>query len=50
MAGFPKPRFNYDYDLTKELKALRDYPKVRRHPQGPAPASALALWARLKTG
>lgn len=28
MPGFPKPKFDYDYDLTKELKALRDYPQL----------------------
>lgn len=27
MPAFAKPRFAYDYELAKELKALRDYPK-----------------------
>lgn len=26
MPAFPKPRFDYDYDLATELKALRGYP------------------------
>lgn len=25
--AFPKPRFRYDYDQARELRALRDYPK-----------------------
>lgn len=28
MPAFPKPRFSYDYDLERELKALRNYPKL----------------------
>lgn len=28
MPGFPKPTFRYDYDLARELKALRTYPRL----------------------
>lgn len=29
MPAFPKPRFEYDYSLAKELKALREYPQQK---------------------
>jgi endonuclease/exonuclease/phosphatase family metal-dependent hydrolase len=28
MPAFPKPQFDYDYDLDAQLKLLRDYPKL----------------------
>jgi endonuclease/exonuclease/phosphatase family metal-dependent hydrolase len=30
MPPFPRPRFAYDYDLDRELAALRNYPRVKR--------------------
>jgi endonuclease/exonuclease/phosphatase family metal-dependent hydrolase len=27
--AFPKPRFDYDYDVDAEIRALRDYPKQK---------------------
>jgi endonuclease/exonuclease/phosphatase family metal-dependent hydrolase len=47
--AFPKPRFSYDYDLKRELKALRDYPKLPGKEDRTVPAKSgdhllLATW------
>lgn len=49
MPGFPKPRFDYDYDLDDELKALRAYPKQEEKEDRAIPAKSsdrllLATW------
>jgi endonuclease/exonuclease/phosphatase family metal-dependent hydrolase len=42
---FPKPRFAYDYDLDRELAALRDYPRVKLDRKIPKKASGKLLVA-----
>jgi endonuclease/exonuclease/phosphatase family metal-dependent hydrolase len=47
MPPFPKPRFAYDYDLGRELAALRAYPKEkpdRKIPRKAADRLLLATW------
>ena len=47
MPAFPKPKFEFDYDPAVEIKALRDYPKVkpdRKLPEKSAERLLLANW------
>src|SRR6185437_3506390 len=47
MPPFPKPRFDYQYDLSSELAALRDYPrqkKDRKIPKRAADKLLVATW------
>jgi len=47
MPAFPKPKFEFDYDLAAEIKALRDYPKAkpdRRIPDKTPERLLLATW------
>jgi endonuclease/exonuclease/phosphatase family metal-dependent hydrolase len=47
MPPFPKPRFAYDYDLSRELAALRDYPRQkpdRKIPRKAADKLLVGTW------
>ena len=47
MPPFPKPRFAYDYDLVRELAALRGYPREkpdRKIPKKAADKLLVATW------
>ena len=40
MPPFPKPRFAYEYDLAREVAALRAYPQLKRDRKIPCARSA----------
>ena len=47
MPPFPKPRFDYSYDLAHEVAALRDYRKNKPGRQIPAKGTGRLLVAWL---
>ena len=44
MPPFPKPRFAYDYDLGRELAALRAYPKQKPDRKIPRKAATMPIF------